>query len=269
MNRERGNYYLESEPGSWAWALGDGIAGGAVCYAAPRQIFRGDPAASLTLGEMLPDGLIKAAQFANSRWPEKRATYERLAARVGTVGLFIHAPEKRCSAAEFAYRAEKNGVAQPVSRTAATGAARRLPLTAIFTHRRQPVFQDDYHRRGALALAEELLATTGSLDATWLRPAWGLEAEEDRGDDHYLRAVLRVIERLDWEWPSFLAGREPWQRARRFFKATPLAEQPIGAARITRVVYARRGDEPEAQLEATAAAGIEVVEVEGELCTQS
>lgn len=236
---EPGKFYLEADltGPTWVWALGDGLPEGVNCLAPipPKQSFWGDPAASLTMGEMLPTGLIKVEQF---RRDARQAMYLNLIKVVGQRGVFNRVPAKSSSAVRFAEEFVRGRVMREVAPSVAEELIGKLPLPIFFIHKRIPLFRDEEQRIDALQLAEELTAITGSLEAAWTRRGWGLGPEDDHGEDHYMRAVLRVIERLDWDWAD-VADCEPWQRARRFFKGVKFVEQVFGASWITRIVYVK------------------------------
>lgn len=227
-------YHLESDaPAPWIWTLGDGLQGGVNCRAPipPQIAFWGDPAASLTIGELMPAGLVEAGHF---RRDERQATYARLVESVGKDGLFCRVPVTRFSAARFATEYEKGRIRQRVSSSLAEELAGKMPFPIFFTHRRIPIFSDVEQRDDALELAGELFFTTGCLDATWMRPDWGIASDNDHGDDHYMRAILRIVECLDFDLDYF-SDREPWQRARRFFKTVQFVEQVFGASWVTKI----------------------------------
>src|SRR5690606_23141236 len=137
----------------------------------PRQSFWGDPAASLTMGEMLPTGLIKVEQF---RRDTRQAMYLNLIKVVGQRGAFNRVPAKSFSAVRFAEEFVRGRVMREVSRPVAEELAGERPLPIFFIHKRIPLFRDEEQRIDALELAEELTATTGSLEAAWARRGWGL-----------------------------------------------------------------------------------------------
>lgn len=217
-----------NRPVPWVWSLGDGLKGGANCFAPcpPGRLFRGDPAASLALGEMMPEGVVRPEHFKSDA---RRDRYLRLREIVGTEAIFRRIPANRFSAVDFVERLVKGHVELDIARSVALGFGHRLPLPIFFTHRRVPVFRDDEQRDDALTFLEELLSVRGSLEATWTRPGWGLSPDDDGGGDHYMVGVLRIVERLDWDWPA-VSDREPWQRVRRFFKSVSFAEQVVGAS---------------------------------------
>jgi hypothetical protein len=200
---------------------------------------RGDPAASLTIGEILPAGLIKVEQF---RRDERQAMYVKLVNVVGKQGIFSRVPAKRFSAGRFAEEYAKGRVTRVVPRSVAEELAAKLPLPIFFTHGRIPLFRDEEQRDEARELVEWLTGKTGSLRATWTRPGWGPGPEDDHGDDHYLQGVLKVVDRLDWNWTA-VADCDMWQRARRFFKAVKFVEQVFGASWITQIVCDQDDDD--------------------------
>lgn len=228
------SYLITTAPAPWKWVLGDGLVGGANCLAPcpPRRAFYGDPAASLVLGELMPAGVVKAAHF---RRDSRLEAYQHLDEIVGTEGIFYHTPSSKYSADRFVTEFVAGRVRLSVPRSAAEEYARLLPLPVFFTHRRVPLFRDADERDTALAFVAELLFAIGSQEATWTRPQWGLGPADEDGGDHYMVGVLRLVDRLDWDWPM-VADREPWQRARRFFRAVNFAEQVFGASWISMVV---------------------------------
>lgn len=260
---QQGNYYVEADPTgpAWIWVLGDGLQGGVNCMAPipPKQAFWGDPAASLTIGEMLPAGLVKLEQF---RRDDRQAMYVKLVDVVGKRGVFSRVPAKRFSAARFAEEFTGGRVTRGVARSVAEELAGKLPLPIFFTHGRIPLFRDEEERDEARELGEWLTAKTGNLGATWARPGWGLRPEDNHGDDHYMLGVLKVIDRLDWDWAA-VAECDLWQRARRFFKAVNFGEQVFGASWITQLVYVQDVDEELGRLwYRMTSLGIEVVTLE-------
>ena len=249
MNR-KSYIYLETaaEPDAWTWVLGDGLeTGWNCCVPFPvRRALWGNPAASLALGELMPADLVKAEHFRGKEYRALRSVYERLVASVGTECLFIRVSAERHSADRFAESAQQGKIlpTRAMSRAAAMTLAPMTPFPVFFTHRRMPLFRDEEQRQDALALAGELLALTGTSDATWMRPEWGMRPGDDRGDAHYMRAVLRIVEQIDWDWPM-VQEREAWQRARRFFKAVHFAEQVFGATWVTQVYVNELSFQPE------------------------
>lgn len=239
-----GVFYLDAgDAPVWSWVLGDGLTGGVNCLAPvrPRRMFRGDPAASLAIGELMPAGLIKDVHF---RRDERRALYEGLVEKVGREGIFFRAPRpwREFPPLQFAGDWEDGQLPLHISRSAGEWVAGQLPLP-IFFMRRMPLFRDGEQRAEAWELAAELVGPMVEMDATWARPDWGLGPGDDHGEGHYLLAALRVIERLDLDWPA-VANEEPWQRARRFFQGVKFVEQLFGASRVTRCVL---GGKQEAQ----------------------
>lgn len=230
-----GRFYLEVGPAEpvWSWVLGDGLMGGVNCLVPvrPRRVFLGDPAASLVIGEMMPAGLVKDGHF---RRDERRALYEGLVGKVGREGIFYRLPRREFPPLQFAGDWEEGWVTLDVSRPVAEWAAGKLPLP-IFFMRRMPLFRDGEQRAAAWELAAELVGPMVEINATWLRPGWGLGPGDDHGEGHYLWAVLKVIERLDWGWPD-VADEEPWRRARRFFRGVKFVEQVFGASWVGQVV---------------------------------
>ncbi len=237
-----GRFYLEVGPAEpvWSWVLGDGLMGGVNCLVPvrPRQVFLGDPAASLAIGELMPAGLVKDVHF---RRDERRALYEGLVGKVGREGIFYRKPWREVSPLKLT-RDWMGGARLDVPRSVVEWVAGRMPLPIFFMHGRMPLFRDGEQRAEAWELAAELVEATVEMGATWVRPGWGLRAGDDRGEGHYLWAVLKVIERLDWDWPAVADG-EPWQRARRFFRGVKFVEQVFGASWVGRVVYEKGGNE--------------------------
>ena len=239
-----GRFYLEAEADApvWSWVLGDGLMGGVNCLVPvrPRGMFRGDPAASLVVGELMPAGLVKDVHF---RRDERRALYEGLVGKVGREGVFYRVSWKRMKALQFARGWREGRVRLAVSRSEVEWVVGLSPLPIFFMHGRMPLFRDAEQRAEAWEMAAELVGMTVEMDATWARPAWGLGPGDDHGEGHYLWAVLKVIERLHWGWAD-VADMEPWQRARRFFQGVKFVEQVFGASWVGRVVYEKaRGEE--------------------------
>lgn len=228
--------FLHAEPHTWTWALGDGLEGGVGCFLPVKigRAFWGDPAASLTLGEPMPYGLLQASHFREPEARPKRLLFERLSGVVGRRGVFARVDARRASAAGFADDVTRFGLDWPVPRSTAEALAEQTPFPIFFTHRRVPLFRDEEHRLGALAWTEQLLGERGRPGATWLWPDWGLAAGARHGHGHFMQPVLWAIHCLDWLWGN-VSGKEPWPQARLFFKATRFVEQVLGATWITRV----------------------------------
>ena len=258
-----GRFYLEAgvaEP-VWSWVLGDGLMGGVNCLVPvrPRRVFRGDPAASLVIGEMMPAGLVKDGHF---RRDERRALYEGLVEKVGREGVFYRVPWKEVSPLQFAGDWETGRARMDIPRSVVEWVAGQMPLPIFFMHGRMPLFRDGEQRAEAWELAAELAVMMVEMGATWARPGWGLQAGDDRGEGHFLWAVLKVVERLDWDWPA-VADEEPWQRARRFFQGVKFVEQVFGASWVGRVVY-EKGSNEEWAMTRFRLSGLDIEIVEGE-----
>lgn len=226
---------ITSAPGTWVWCLGDGLDGGQTCRmtVAVRRAFRGDPAASLALGEIMPVGLVDDPQVRQMD-ADGRARFERLSEAVGRQGYFVRANTRHKPAARFAYEIERYGGRWPLPHSAAVGRNEVARLPLFFTCP-LPLFRDEEQRAVALGLVGELLFATGRLEASWSRPEWGLKPADDHGGDHYLAAVLRLLERLRDEWGLLMQEREPWRRAHRFFKTVRFIEQVFGVTWVKEV----------------------------------
>lgn len=218
----------------WSWVLGDGLMGGVNCLVPvrPGRVFRGDPAASLALGELMPEWVVKYVHF---RRDERRGLYERLVEKVGREGIFYRVPWKGVSPLQFARDWETGRWRADVPWTNSWDLVGKFPVPIFFMHGRMPLFRDGEQRAEAWDLAAELVETMVEMDATWRRPGWGLGPDDDRGEGHYLWAVLKVIGLIDFYWPD-VADMEPWQRARRFFRGVKFVEQVFGASWVTRIV---------------------------------
>lgn len=258
-----GGFYLDVGGAGapvWSWVLGDGLMGGVNCLVPvpPIRVFWGDPAASLAMGELMPAGLVKDVHF---RRDGRRALYEGLVEKVGRDGLFYRVPQKGVSPLKFT-RDWVEGARLDVSRSVAEWAAGKSPLPIFFIHGRMPLFRDEEQRAVAWELAAELVEPMVEIDATWVRPGWGLGPGEDRGEGNYLRAVLKVVERLDWDWVE-VADMELWQEARRFFQGVKFVEQVFGASWVGRVVY-EKGSNEEWAMARFRLSGLDIEIVEGE-----
>lgn len=256
-----GRFYLVGGAPVWSWVLGDGLMGGVNCLVPvrPQRMFHGDPAASLAIGELMPAGLVKDAHF---RRDERRALYEGLVGKVGREGIFYRVPWKDVSPLQFAGDWETRRVRMDVPHSVVEWVAGQMPLPIFFMHGRMPLFRDEEQRAVAWELAAELVETMVEMDATWVRPGWGLGSGEDRGEGNYLRAVLEVIERLDWHWVE-VADMELWQEARRFFQGVKFVEQVFGASWVGRVVY-EKGSNEEWAMARFRLSGLDIEIVEGE-----
>ena len=257
----KGYIYLETAagPDAWTWVLGDGLAKGwNCCVPYPvRNALWGDPAASLTLGELMPADLVKTEHFRGKEYRSLKAIYDLLVASVGTEGLFMRVSAERYSVVRFAEDARKGKLlpASAMSHAVALALSHVTPFPVFFSHQRMPLFRDEEQRQDALTFAGRLTALIGkTTDVTWMRPGWGMRPGEDRGADHYMRGILRIVDQLDRDWTT-VEKRGVWQRARRFFKAVHFAEQVFGATWITQVYV----DELELQPE-MAQAGIRVID---------